>query len=132
MRVPKDTTVGCLIFGPLSTRRFLSDQETRKRVNELGGKLVNKLVKEPSIANFMKLSRRFAEHVGLITNNIRNAFNLADNTELVCSMPMFGESVFTLAERGSSEELLRIFREHGLDGQAVLSEIDFDGARVLG
>jgi pantoate kinase len=132
MLVPKDTAVACLVFGPLSTRRLLSDSGTRKRVNELGGKLVDSLVKEPSIANFMKLSRQFAEHVGLITSRVRNVLDLADGLGSVCSMPMFGESVFTLAHRESLEELLRIFYEHISGGQAFVSNVDFQGARVLG
>jgi pantoate kinase len=132
MRVPKDTVVACLVFGPLSTRKLLSDRETRRRVNELGGKLVARLVEEPSTANFMKLSRQFAEHVGLVTKKTRNALNLVDGTNFVCSMPMFGESVFTLAQRKSTEKLMKIFRENDLDGQVVVSDVDFEGARVLG
>jgi pantoate kinase len=132
VRVPKDTVVACLVFGPLSTKKLLSDQETRKRVNELGGKLVDRLVKEPNIANFMKLSRQFAEHVGLITSKIRKALNLADGTGSVCSMPMFGESVFTLAHGESLGELVKIFREGGSGGRVLVSDVDFEGARVIG
>jgi len=129
--VPKDTAVACLVFGPLSTRRLLSDSVTRKRVNELGGKLVDSLVNEPSIANFMQLSRQFAEHVGLITSTVRDVLELADDVGSVCSMPMFGESVFMLAQRESLDELLRIFHEHCSGGQVFVSNVDFQGARVL-
>lgn len=131
MQVPKDTAVACLVFGPLSTRRLLSDSVTRKRVNELGGKLVDSLVKEPSITNFMKLSREFAEHVGLITSPVRDVLELADDVGSVCSMPMFGESVFMLAQRKSLEKLLSIFHEHCSGGQVFVSNVDFEGARVL-
>lgn len=131
MAVPKNAVIVCLVFGPLSTRKILSDQDTRKRVNELGGMCVDRLTKEPSIANFMKLSRQFAEHVGLITNRIRNTLNLFDNRGFVCSMPMFGESVFTLAQNESLEELLKIFHEHGRGGQVIASQVDFEGARLL-
>jgi pantoate kinase len=130
--VPKDTVVACLVFGPLSTKKLLSDQEIRKRVNELGGKLVDRLVEEPNIANFMKLSRQFAEHVGLMTSKIRKALNLADGTGSVCSMPMFGESVFTLAHGESLGELVKTFREQGSGGRVLVSEVDFEGARVIG
>jgi len=132
MVVPKDMMIASLVFGPLSTKGLLTDHRTRKRVNELGGKLVDKLVKEPTIANFLKLSRQFAEHVGLITDKTRNALNLADSTSLVWSMPMFGEAIFTLGTRESFKELLETFRTQGLDGQILVSEIDFEGARVLG
>lgn len=131
VRVPKDTVVACLVFGPLSTKKLLSDQETRKRVNELGGKLVDRLVKEPNIANFMKLSRQFAEHVGLITSKIRKTLNLADGTGSVCSMPMFGESVFTLAHGESLGEIVKTFREQGSGGRVLVSDVDFEGARVI-
>lgn len=65
--VPRDAVVACQVFGPLSTRKFLTDPETRTRINTVGGELVKELIKAPSIENFMRLSRQFAEHVGLIT-----------------------------------------------------------------
>jgi pantoate kinase len=89
------------------------------------------MLKEPTITNFMKLSGQFAEHVGLITDKTRNALNLAKNSGLVCSMPMFGEGVFTLGRRESFKELFEIFRKHGLAGQILVSKVDFVGARVL-
>jgi pantoate kinase len=131
MPVPKDMMIASLVFGPLSTKNLLADQRTRKRVNELGGKLVDKLLKESTIANFLKLSRQFAEHVGLITDKTRNALNLADRTDLVCSVPMFGEAVFTVGGQESFEELFETFHKRSLDGRILVSEIDFEGARVL-
>jgi pantoate kinase len=131
MSVPKDIMVASLVFGPLSTKNLLTDQKTRRRVNELGGKLVDNLLKESTIKNFMRLSRQFAEHVRLITDKTRNALNLANHTGLVCSMPMFGEAIFTLGKRESFKELFETFRKHGLGGQILLSKVDFEGARVL-
>jgi pantoate kinase len=131
MPVPKNMAVASIVFEPLSTKNLLTDQRTRKRVNELGGKLVDKLLKEPTIANFLNLSRQFAEHVGLITEKTRNALNLADSTSLVCSMPMFGEAIFTVGKRESFKELFETLHKHGLDKQILVSEIDFEGARVL-
>ena len=131
MSVPRGVMIASLVFGPLSTKNLLADRRTRKRVNELGGKLVDKLLKESTIANFLKLSRQFAEHIGLITDKTRNALNLADSTDLVCSVPMFGEAVFTLGRHESFKELFETFRKHGLDGQTLVSEIDLEGARVL-
>lgn len=129
--VPKDYRVACLTFNSLSTRKFLTDETTRKRINEFDGKLVDKLVEKPNIINFMNFSRQFAEHVGLITEKVRRILNAADSAGFVCSMPMFGESVFTLTEDESLEEVLKIFRKYGSDGKIIASEIDFEGARLL-
>jgi len=129
--VPRDEVVACLVFESLSTKRFLTDKEIRRRINELGGKLVDKLIEELNVINFLRLSRQFAEHVGLITQKIRRVLNAADNVNFICSMPMFGESVFTLVERESLKELLKVFRRYDSDGRIIVSEIDFEGARIL-
>lgn len=131
VRTSRTATVACLVFGPLSTRRLLSDEKIRKRVNELGGKLVSQLIEHPSIAGFMKLSRQFAEHMGLITDRIRAVLDATDKANFTCSVPMFGESVFTIVEQSSLEELLGIFLKHGTEKQIITSGIDFEGARIL-
>jgi pantoate kinase len=129
--VTKDYVMTCQTFNSLSTRKFLTDEKTRKRINEFGGKLVDKLIEEPNVTNFMNFSRQFAEHVGLITGKVRRTLNAADNANFICSMPMFGESVFTLIKQESLEELLEVFRKHGPDGRIIVSEIDFEGVRLL-
>ncbi|MDI6690516.1 MAG: pantoate kinase [Candidatus Bathyarchaeota archaeon] len=127
----KDMAVACLSFGPLSTRKFLTDEAIRKRINESGGKLLDRLMEKPSVANFMKLSRQFAENVGLLTDKLRSVLKEADEAGFVCSMPMFGESVFTIAEKDALPDLLKIFERHGSGGKTIISEIDFEGARLL-
>jgi pantoate kinase len=129
--VSQKHVVACLNFGSLSTKRALSDEKIRRHINEFGGKLVDKLVEESSIPNFLRFSRQFAEHVGLITDRIRRVLCETDSADIVCSMPMFGESVFTIIEQDSLEKILKIFRKHGSDGQIIVSEIDFKGARLL-
>jgi len=129
--VSKDDVVACLTFGPLSTKKFLTDEETRRRINESGGKLVDKIIEEPNVTNFLKSSRQFAENVGLITEKIQRVLNAADDAGFVCSMPMFGEAVFTLIERESLEELLKVFHAYASDERIIVSEIDFEGARIL-
>jgi pantoate kinase len=128
---PENTVVACLVFGPLSTRKFLTNRETRERINKFGGKLVDQLVRASGISNFMKLSREFAEHVELITEKVRDVLNAADDVGVVCSMPMFGESVFTLTGEENLQQILQIFREQGSNGQIMVSKVDQEGARLL-
>lgn len=131
LSVPANTVVACLVFGPLSTSEFLTDQETRTRINKFGGELIDELVEAPSIGNFMKLSRQFAEHVELITEKVRHVLTAADEVGVVCSMPMFGESVFTLIEEENLQKILQVFRKHGSNRQIVISNVDHEGARLL-
>lgn len=128
---PDDVVAVCTFFGPLSTRRLLRTEETRKRINELGDVLVTELIHEPNYVSFMKLSRRFAEHVDLITPRMRKVLSETDKKGFVCSMPMFGESIFTLTEQDNVETLLEIFSKHNLREKTFFSEIDYKGARLL-
>ena len=129
--VPKDVVAACAFFGPLSTRKFLKDERTRKRINELGDSLLEELIKQPNYVNFMRLSREFAEHVGLITDRMRRVLNETDEENFVCSMPMFGETVFALIERDDLGRLLKIFSKHFRREKIIVSEIDHEGARLL-
>jgi len=131
LHVPNDAVVACLAFGPLSTREFLSDEKVRRRINELGGKLVNELIEAPTTTNFLNFSRQFAEHVGLITDKVRHVLDATDDAGITCSMPMFGESVFTLVEQENVGQLLQIFRNPGSGRRIIVSEIDQQGARLL-
>jgi pantoate kinase len=129
--VPKNILAACLVFGPLSTSKFLTNRETRARINKFGGEVVDELAKEPDIGNFMKLSRQFAEHVELITEKVRAVLNAADEVGVVCSMPMFGESVFSLTEEKNLQQILQVFRENGPGGQIVVGNVDHEGARLV-
>jgi len=129
--IPEDTVVACHVFGPLSTRKYLSDPETRSRINRFGGELVNELVKASTVINFMRLSRQFAEHVGLITERVRNILNAADEAGVVCSMPMFGECAFTITDEENLDRILQVFRKDVSGGHTFTSKVDHEGARLL-
>jgi len=129
--VPENAVVACHVFGPLSTRKFLTNPETRTRINRFGGELVNELLETPTIINFMRVSRLFAEHVGLITKKVRSILDAADKLGLVCSMPMFGESAFTITDEDNVERILQVFRERGSCGQTIVSKVDHEGARLF-
>ena len=127
----EDTLVVSHVFGPLSTKEALTNSEIRARINRFGGDMVRELVGAPTITNFMKLSRRFAEHVGLMTEKVRQILIAADKAGITCSMPMFGESAFSVIEKSQLEPLLQIFRESSQSGQDIVGTVDHDGARLL-
>lgn len=129
--VPEDTVVACHVFGPLPTKELLANPGIRTRINEFGGELVDELIEAPTIINFMKLSRRFAEQVGLMSEKVRRILKATDKLGVVCSMPMFGESAFTITDSDSVERILRVFRELGPSGQTIVSRVNHNGARLL-
>lgn len=127
----KDQVVACLTFETLSTKNCLSDEKIRRRINELGGKLVDELANEPKVASFLTFSRWFADNIGLETEKVRRVLRATDADNFVCSMPMFGQAVFTLVDQDSLEKLLGVFRNYGSNEAIIVSEIDHQGARLL-
>lgn len=124
--------VTCLPFGPLSTRKALSDPKLRQLINRYGGKLVDELETEPQVSKFMELSRSFAESTSLTSERVRKILADADDEGFVCSMAIFGETVFSVVRQDEAKDLLKIFRRHKQRQYDVISaQIDFKGARIL-
>jgi pantoate kinase len=128
----KNHVVACLHFGPISTTNVLSDKRICQRINDLGGKLVDKLITQPNSCNFMKFSREFAEHVGLISGRMREVLKDTDKIGLTCSMMMLGESIFSIVKRSRINELREIFNKYAPSKESIIvSDIDYEGARLL-
>ncbi len=124
--------VACLPFGPLSTEKALSDPKLRRLINRYGGELVDELVTEPQVSKFMALSRSFAESTSLTSERVRKILADADGEGFVCSMAIFGETVFSVVRQDEAEDLLKIFRRHKQRQYDVISaQVDFKGARIL-
>ena len=127
-----DYVVAHLNFGPIYTRGILTDEVFRQRINEYGGKLIDELVRDPTTHNFIEFSRKFAEHIGLISKRLRAVFQETDSAGLKCSMAMLGETVFSVVKRDRVEEIHEIFNKHApSERNVIIAEIDFKGARLL-
>jgi len=127
----KEYRVVCLSFGSLYTKKALTDVELRERINRQGEKLLQLLMKQPTLENFLKLSRSFAENTGLITEKVRKVLDETNASGIICSMPIFGEGVFSIVKQNMVDPLLEVFRKNVFTGKTFVSEIDFKGARLL-
>ena len=118
-------------FGPIPTTEALADPGLRTRINELGGELVDGLRMELTPQRFMESSRRFAEHLGLVTPRLRRVFDAADGAGYPCTMAMFGEVAFSVVEKERAHGLSELLMETIPDCEAVITSIDTAGARLV-
>jgi pantoate kinase len=88
-----------LMFGPLSTKEFLENKKMREKINLYGKSLVEKIIKQPTVSNFLSFSRGFAEKTGLVSRETAEVFSACDAGGFVMSMPIFGNGVFTVVEQ---------------------------------
>jgi pantoate kinase len=98
-----------VVRGPISTREVLSDEKTMKAVNLAGEAALKELLKRPTFARFMQLSRRFTVKSGLASDWAMQAIEAVEAAGGMASMIMLGDAVF--AWGGGCAEALHSFGE---------------------
>lgn len=130
IEISNDYVVAYLHMNPMSTRRILTNETHRMNINKLGDSLESELEKHPTPETFMTISRKFAEHLGLISKRLRTTLNQTDETDLNFSMAMLGESIFTIARRKHVEQA-KMTLNKTLQRQMHIVKVDNKGARLL-
>ena len=115
-------------FGPIPTKEALGNPSLRFKINELGGKSVDELILRPEPALFMRLSRAFTEHIGLVTPRLRKVFEVMDMNGITMTMAMFGEVAFAVMDKEKAIEAASILERLG--AEPVVVGIDEKGARI--
>lgn len=82
----------------LNTGDFIENPTFQKRINDSGKKLLNSLLLNPSVENFMKLSRQFSENAELIKHELREILDIMDEESICSSMAMLGNTAFCLSD----------------------------------
>ncbi len=127
-----DYIVPCISFGPLPTSEILRKKTAQQRINESSPQLIEELKRHATPENFMRLSRKFAEHMKLITERLRAILIETDYAGFACSMAMFGETLFSIVKRDQVKEIREIFSRHASSKcNLIFANIDFEGARLL-
>jgi pantoate kinase len=119
-----------IYYGPIPTKEALSNPALRAKINELGGKSVDELTSHPEAERFMRLSRAFTKHVGLITPRLRAVFDAMDAEGYMFTMAMFGEVAFAIMERSRALEAATLLEKMFPGSEPVVVGIDEAGARV--
>ena len=117
-------------YGPIPTKEALSNPALRAKINELGGKSVDELASHPEAERFMRLSRAFTEHVGLVTPRLRAVFDATDAEGYMFTMAMFGEVAFAIMERSRALEAAALVEKRFPGSESVVVGIDEVGSRV--
>jgi pantoate kinase len=121
-RIPiSSTEVSWVCFGEMSTTSVLSDEHMLKNINKLGEKALKMLLKQPTLNNFMSISKKFAVETGLITSRVQDAVEAVEAQGGMASMAMLGDTVFALEGTSALSEFGSIGR----------SRISMQGAHYL-
>jgi len=123
----KDHKAIILCLAPISTKSFLKNR--MNEINGLGGTMLTKLSASKSIDEFLKMSHRFAETLGLTEGRCKRPIEALKTRGIQSSVALFGQTVFTVVSQEMADGAARVLREFG--GTLIVCNIDMTGARVL-
>ena len=116
-----------ICFSPISTKNVIKND--LPKINGLGGKMVNKLIKSRDYQDFLDMSLEFAKYVSVITPKMYAVIDDLQSNGFKCGVAMFGETVFTLVPKSKEAQVMEILKKYD-NGIMIKSSIDTSGARV--
>ncbi len=123
----EDHKVIVLYFGPYQTKEALSDKSLMDKVYTFGKTCVDTLLKDPSVERFLELSQWFMKKIEVATGQVSDIIKKMERNGFLCSMPLFGESVFSIQTTKAAQELRNILQEYG---KVYISDISIGGPHV--
>jgi len=134
-RIPisPDYVVVAGVFGPIFTRQVLSSPEKRRSINKWGRITLEKILDEPSLENFLTCCLEFAEKTGFMTKRLERLVSLAEKAgALGAAQNMVGEVIHAVTSLENAERVVEAFKQVLPVNKIIVSEIDFQGARLIG
>jgi pantoate kinase len=134
-RIPisTDYVIVAGVHGSIPTREVLSSPERRLAVNKWGRITLDRILSEPSLENFLACCRDFAEKTGFMTNRVRTLIRLAEKAGAIgAAQNMVGEAAHALTTLENAEKLVQAFKQVLPQTKILVSQVDVQGARLLG
>ncbi len=123
----KDYKVVILCLAPILTKSFLANHI--QDINGLGGTMIGRLSVSRNIEEFIKMSHRFAETLGLTRGRCEGPIAALKAIGIESSVALFGQTIFTIVSLERAAEAADALTEFG--NTLIVCNIDSTGARVL-
>jgi len=97
------------IFGKKETKEIITNENWIKRINEHGNKCLNKILKNPTLENFVRFSYEFAVNTGLINEKI---LEICEDLKfsIGASQSMLGNTLFCISKKETLEDVLSVLK----------------------
>ncbi len=132
LSINPDYVVVAGVFGPTPTKQVLASPEKRREINRYGRKTLEAILDEPSLENFLSCCWDFAEKAGFTTNRVRTLVNAAKKASAVgAAQNMVGEAVHAVVLKENASAVAEAFKKILPKKSILVSQIDFQGARLV-
>jgi len=134
-RIPisPDYVVVAGVFGPILTKQVLSSHEKRRAINKWGRITLEKILDEPSLENFLTRCLEFAQKTGFMTKRLEGLVKLAEKAGAIgAAQNMVGEVIHAVTTLENAKRVVEAFKQVLPEDKIIVSEIEFQGARLIG
>ena len=116
-------------YSSISKPKILS--KDLRRINRVGVETLNKILREPTLENFLENCKEFVTKTGLLTKNVARNLNKLKNIEGIigASQAMIGNTLYAVVEEDSVEEVIDILKKDSKE--IILTNISWSPARIL-
>lgn len=123
----ENRSVIALCVGPMYTANCLRTQNDLLTMKALD--FLKQLSISRSVDDFLRLSHKFAANMGAINAKCEALVDLLKSKGYVCSVALFGETIFTVVSDNEIDYVLQILGDQS--GQCIVSNVDNLGAKLL-
>ena len=115
-----------LCINPILTKQVLSNYSNN--ANKLGSSMIEQLLLTKDIKSFLGMAQKFADYLELTKGACERPIQELNRLGFVCSVALFGQTVFTLVKSEDVSQVASILRR--FPGTLIISDIDNKGALI--
>ena len=110
----------------------MKDQNLVNLINEYGNEYMEKFLVQPNLKNFMTFSQDFSTKLSVMPKNLISILETCRSKDIICSMCMFGNTLFSIVNQKERLILDDILKTHSDSNPSILfSSVDECGARLI-
>ena len=129
--ITNKNTIASFTLGHLPTSNILNNSKFIKLINIFGRQSLKQLINNPSSDEFLKLSRKFSLQINFFPSELYKFMKLADRFDMICSMNLFGNTIFSILKNNEINEFYRLFLKNNIPGCLLFSSINHSGAKII-
>jgi len=119
-------------YRSIPTKEVLASTEINKTLNKCGREAVDKILADPSLKNFMDVSKDFARKTRFTTPLTEKLIDFAEKAGAIgATQNMVGEAVHALATVDRANRIVEAFKKVLPPKNILKTKIDVQGARLL-
>ena len=129
---PDYIVVAGYLKSTIRKQTVLSSSKKRKEINGYGKKTMKAILDEPNLENFLDCCWEFSQKAGFATEKICQLVKSAKRAGAVgAAQNMIGEAVHAVVHEENASSVEEAFKQSLPSQQVLVSEIDFQGARLI-